>query len=338
MSNVASVVPQMPPEDLHSPPQPCSRSQVRQDHLDWMMERYDGKRCVFTQEVLTVWCHNLETRNEFLQKTLSELSLLPTDFQEGGYHNLFPSRFKRPFEDGVVGFLPNLNLLTYFILIEEGHFRFREDSISKGHGDPGRLPYSRFYGLFDASGQYYDAYFSRYSPELECVPRVRDRQWCYTASATPPGNDPFPRLKLYVSLTITIWVESDRLNGRFNSATAAAYVNVPLAAYLKRLWSALPGQRRILEFNRPHILPLPGVWLYPAPAPSFTLFPSTTATNRDPPDLFPSQFPAPTWTLPEFDYQEKPEVKAKGTRFVGMTTDEAVSRELVSRGMAGCVN
>ncbi|KAH8923539.1 hypothetical protein BT69DRAFT_1281377 [Atractiella rhizophila] len=301
---------------------------------EWMRSRYGGTRCVFSQiaDHSVEWCHILEVKDDSLQTTLGRLNLLPTDFRREGYQNMFPSQYSRPFDDGNLGFLPNRDVLEYFIVIEEGCLRFREDSIRKTNIDPGRIPYSQFYGKFDASSVPYDAYFDADIPSYEYFFRHIDRKTCYTDFRVT-GRDLFPQIMLYLSLTIAIWVQTGRLDFSFNSATADPFVNLPLAIYLKALWAASPSQSRSLNMMRPTSLPHPGLWPYEAIPPGFTLF-STRSSRHDILGLSPSQSSVPARSLPEFDYQEKPEAKLKRLKFAGMTTEEAMFHELTSRGIA----
>ncbi|KAH8916396.1 hypothetical protein BT69DRAFT_1324462 [Atractiella rhizophila] len=111
-----------------------------------------------------------------------------------------------------------------------------------------------------------------------------------------------------------------------------SHINIALAAYLKQLWVASPQARGALDLMRPRTLPLSGVWPYAGNLPpAFTLFSNTKFTDLDPPGLSPYQLFNLAWCLPEFDYQEKPEEEPKGPKFAGMTTEEAVSHELVAR-------
>ncbi|KAH8923633.1 hypothetical protein BT69DRAFT_1281256 [Atractiella rhizophila] len=334
---------------VHPPPRPTSlatesdnatssRQSTAQGDFRWLEFHYGGKMCVFTQlSSGAEWCRVLEVRNDFLQDALKMLNLLPIDFRSEGYQNLFPSVFNQPFDIGTLGFLPNIDVLKYFVLVEEGHLRYREDCLSKGQGDPGRFSYSEFYGQFDASGVEFDAYFIRSKADLKRIYRSLDNELCYTDAKAPITScHPFPRIKLFLSLTITIWVEVDRLNTMHKSATADPYVNLQLAQYLKALWTASPSDRTELDSWRPHFLPVPGLWPYAEESPGFTLFSTTMPTGTDLPGLsFTSQSCALTWSLPEFDYQEKPqpEAKPKNLKFSGMTTEEAMSQALASRGL-----
>ncbi|KAH8919604.1 hypothetical protein BT69DRAFT_1352969 [Atractiella rhizophila] len=181
-------------------------------------------------------------------------------------------------------------------------------------------------------------HFTENSKALAHIRTVLDRKLCYTDSGAPIGDDDFPQLKLYLALTVVIWIQAERRNRTFSSATANPFVNVSLAIYLKDLWMC-PLSRRLLDSQRPTSLPPQGVWPYATTAPDLTLFTGftgATATNPHPPNppgSSPTQFPVPIWTLPEFVFQEMPAKE----RYVGMTTEEAVSRELARRGMTTTV-
>ncbi|KAH8925125.1 hypothetical protein BT69DRAFT_1348970 [Atractiella rhizophila] len=190
------------------------------------------------------------------------------------------------------------------------------------------MPYSSFYGTFEGSGTYYDVYFKRRIVDFERVFRVLDRKLCYTDSGAPIGDDAFPQLKLYLALTVVIWIQAERLNRTFSSATADPFVVQRVTSHLSEGFMDGSADGRLLNSQRPTSLPPQGVWPYTTTAPDLTLFTGSTgatATNPHPPNPpGSSQFSVPIWTLPEFDFQELPAEE----RYVGMTTEEAVSHAL----------